>query len=114
MSATKAISPFSAAHRFYVKSLYKRILKNELDWTVRRDLWRWKAAQVRAEFEQNRNVHDPRALAVILEKAEADLASKKHPDPYTVPVSPGGSKWERNLPPKMGPIYDHLSADAHH
>lgn len=56
--------------------------------------------QIRAEFEQNRcvtvlcgveyvlliplssNVHDPRALAAILEKAEAELANKKHPDPY--------------------------------
>ena len=30
-----------------------------------------------------RNVHDPRALAVILEKAEEELARKRHPDPYT-------------------------------
>jgi hypothetical protein len=30
-----------------------------------------------------RNVHDPRALAVILTKAEEELASKLHPDPYT-------------------------------
>ena len=29
-----------------------------------------------------RNVHDPRALAEILEKAEAHLANMKHPDPY--------------------------------
>lgn len=29
-----------------------------------------------------RDVHDPRALAVILEKAEEDLAKRKHPDPY--------------------------------
>ena len=29
-----------------------------------------------------RNVHDPRALAVILEKAEEELARKRHPDPY--------------------------------
>lgn len=29
-----------------------------------------------------RNVHDPRALAEILEKAEAHLANIKHPDPY--------------------------------
>ena len=28
------------------------------------------------------NVHDPRALAAILQKAEADLANMKHPDPY--------------------------------
>ena len=29
-----------------------------------------------------RNVHDPRALATILEKAENELASKQHPNPY--------------------------------
>ena len=29
-----------------------------------------------------RNVHDPRSLAIILHKAEVELASKLHPDPY--------------------------------
>ena len=29
-----------------------------------------------------RDVHDPRALAAIFAKAEADLADRKHPDPY--------------------------------
>lgn len=29
-----------------------------------------------------RNVRDPRALARILEEAEAKLAAKLHPDPY--------------------------------
>lgn len=56
-------------------------------------------------------MHDPRALAVILEKAEADLEAKRHPDPYTrmfhwfqsrrwtlimlslAACSPGGTKW---------------------
>ena len=28
------------------------------------------------------NVHDPRELATILQKAEADLAEHLHPDPY--------------------------------
>ncbi|EJD01521.1 uncharacterized protein FOMMEDRAFT_21901 [Fomitiporia mediterranea MF3/22] len=111
--ASQAVSPFSAAHRFYVKSLYKRYLKNELDWTINRQLWRWKAMKIRAEFERNRNVHDPRALAAILEKAEADLTDRKHPDPYISPGSPGGSKWERNIPPPIAPIYDH-EADPHH
>lgn len=27
-------------------------------------------------------MHDPRALAVIFEKAEAELAARLHPDPY--------------------------------
>ncbi|KAH9988418.1 NDUFB9, NADH-ubiquinone oxidoreductase [Russula vinacea] len=104
-------SPFSAAHRRYVKSLYKRMLENERNWVVRYDLYRARACAVRAEFERNRNVHDPRALAAILEKAEEELARKRHPDPYIHPTFPGGTKWERNLPPALGPIFDH---EAHH
>lgn len=130
---------FSAAHRLYVKSLYKRYLTNALNWTVRRDVWRLQAIEIRAEFERNRyvgffafwpqckgtqrlrlspsNVHDPRALAKIFQKAEADLAARQHIDPYirtlqsqglslsscartanhqitsTAPDAPGGTKW---------------------
>lgn len=47
-------SPFSVAHRRYVKSLYKRMLENERNWVVRHDLWRARACAVRAEFERNR------------------------------------------------------------
>jgi hypothetical protein len=36
----------------------------------------------------NRNVHDPRALAAVLEKAEADLAQRRHPDPYISESAP--------------------------
>ncbi|KAJ8507376.1 hypothetical protein ONZ45_g10246 [Pleurotus djamor] len=111
--ASAPTSSFSAAHRLYVKSLYRRSLKNALDWTIRRDLWRAEAMQIRARFEQNRDVHDPRALAVILEKAEAELAKRQHPDPVISPLYPGGTKWERNTPPAMGPLYDHHSAPAH-
>ncbi|KAL0059875.1 hypothetical protein AAF712_013357 [Marasmius tenuissimus] len=106
-------STFSSAHRLYVKSLYKRYLTNALDWTVNRDLWRKEALLIRAEFERNRNIHDPRQLATILERAEAQLNHIKHPDPVIVPVFPGGTKWERNIPPRMGPLYDHGAAPAH-
>ncbi|KAF9480689.1 hypothetical protein BDN70DRAFT_877250 [Pholiota conissans] len=109
MSATA----FSSVHRLYVKSLYRRYLKNTLDWTVRRDTWRGQALQIRAEFEANRNVQDPRSLANILEKAEANLASMRHPDPVIAPSAPGGTKWERNLPPSMAPLYDHEAAEHH-
>lgn len=47
-------APFTAAHRSYVKSLYRRILNNELNWIVQRDLWRARALAIRAEFERNR------------------------------------------------------------
>ncbi|EIN10497.1 hypothetical protein PUNSTDRAFT_132586 [Punctularia strigosozonata HHB-11173 SS5] len=104
-------SPFSSAHRHYVKSLYKRMLKNELDWVIRRDLWRGRAIQIRAEFERNRDVSDPRALAAILEKAERDLAAKLHPDPVIPSLFPGGTKWERNAPPPTAAPIPH---EEHH
>ncbi|KAI0776209.1 hypothetical protein BD413DRAFT_527249 [Trametes elegans] len=107
-------TPFTAAHRSYVKSLYRRMLTNELDWIVQRDLWRARALTIRAEFERNRDVHDPRALAAILEKAEKALADRKHPDPYHPPEAPDGTKWERNLPPVLGPIFDHEAYNEAH
>lgn len=33
-------------------------------------------------FRLSRGVTDPRALAAIFEKAEAELARTQHPDPY--------------------------------
>ncbi|ESK95126.1 hypothetical nadh-ubiquinone oxidoreductase complex i subunit [Moniliophthora roreri MCA 2997] len=108
------MSSFSSAHRFYVKSLYKRYLTNALDWTVNRDLWRKEALLIRAEFERNRHVQDPRELAAILEKAEAQLNAMKHPDPVIAPMFPDGTKWERNIPPRMGPLYDHEAEVAAH
>ncbi|CAL1700447.1 unnamed protein product [Somion occarium] len=109
-----SVSPFTKAHTSYVKSLYRRYLNNELNWVVRRDLWRPRALAIRAEFERNRNVHDPRALAAILEKAEADLAERQHPDPYRPAEAPDGTKWERNLPPPIGPYFDHEAYIAAH
>ncbi|RXK36359.1 NADH dehydrogenase (ubiquinone) 1 beta subcomplex 9 [Tremella mesenterica] len=86
-------TPYSIAHRLYVKSLYKRFLTNSLNWYIRRDLWRNKAIEIRAEFERNRNITDPRALALVLEQAEARLAKEAHPDPYRPPLFPDGTKW---------------------
>jgi hypothetical protein len=48
------MSSFSTAHRLYVKSLYKRMLKNEADWVVRYDLLRPRRLAIRAEFERHR------------------------------------------------------------
>lgn len=48
-SSSSVPSPFSQAHRSYIKSLYKRFLKNELDWVTRRDIWRDRAIEIRAE-----------------------------------------------------------------
>lgn len=67
-------APFTAAHKAYVKSLYRRILTNELNWTVRRDIWRGKALAVRAEFDRNRCVSlKPYALGCLANGRGATL-----------------------------------------
>lgn len=100
---TNAPTAFSKLHKEYVMSLYRRFLRDSHDWHIRGDLWRQDAQRIRAEFEHNRHVKNPRELAAILNKAEEQLASRKHPDPYkrtyrieTDPSAPtyvGGTKW---------------------
>ncbi|PKI83488.1 hypothetical protein MVES_002643 [Malassezia vespertilionis] len=73
---------FSELHTKYVKDLYRSFLRNSLNWHIRRDVWRQDAMRIRAEFEDNRNVQNPRLLASILKEAEKKLMSWQHPDPY--------------------------------
>ncbi|PWN90730.1 hypothetical protein FA10DRAFT_241626 [Acaromyces ingoldii] len=94
-------TPFSSAHKAYVQSLYRRYLRNSLNWCIRRDIWRDRAIEIRAEFERARNIRNPRELARVLEQAEKQLEENAHPDPYKTPMGEDGTKWERNLPPRM-------------
>ncbi|PCD18093.1 hypothetical protein FGRA07_07561 [Fusarium graminearum] len=107
-------------------SLYRRSLKLALDWAVHRHLWRGQALYIRSLFEANRSVTDPRhqrvgsyglvegdtradvVIQALLTETEKLLESWKHPDPYTPPTAPGGSKYERNLPsPVLDPAPPH-------
>lgn len=54
---------------------------------------------IRSLFEANRGVQDPRAQRAIFQETEDLLEKWKHPDPYIPPGAPGGSKYERNMPP---------------
>ncbi|EPQ27630.1 uncharacterized protein PFL1_04768 [Pseudozyma flocculosa PF-1] len=100
-ASASAGQSFSAAHKSYVKSLYRRYLRNSLDWCIRRDVWRDRAIEIRVEFEKHRNVRNPRQLAKLFDKAEAELKQIQHPDPHRPPMFEDGTKWERNLPPRM-------------
>lgn len=77
-----APTPFSVAHKTYVMSLYRRYLRNSLDWCIRRDVWRDRAIEIRAEFERNRHIANPRELARVIQQAEEALRVNRHPDPY--------------------------------
>ncbi|KAL9938760.1 hypothetical protein V8E36_002479 [Tilletia maclaganii] len=114
-SSTAAAPAFSQAHKSRVQSLYRRYLKNALDWYVRRDLWRDAAIDIRVQFERNRHIRNPRELARVLKEAEEHLAEIKHPDPYKPAMFEDGTKWERNIPPRMFTAAEKKAAlDAHH
>ncbi|KAN0064185.1 hypothetical protein ACQY0O_003352 [Thecaphora frezii] len=114
-NAASAPPSFSAAHKSYVQSLYRRMLRNSLDWCIRRDVWRDRAIEIRVEFEKHRNVRNPRELARLFEKAEAHLNDIKHPDPHRPPMFEDGTKWERNIPPRMFTEAEKKAAlEAHH
>ncbi|KAH9449954.1 hypothetical protein MJO28_014198 [Puccinia striiformis f. sp. tritici] len=100
-SPSSVVKPFTDAHRIYVQRLYRRALKQSLDWVVFRDIWRQKAIEIRVKFERNRDVRDPRAVKKLLHEAEVQLAETEHPDPYRPATAADGTKWERNLPPPM-------------
>ncbi|RPB21498.1 NADH dehydrogenase 1 beta subcomplex subunit 9 [Terfezia boudieri ATCC MYA-4762] len=80
-------------------NLYRQSLKLSLSWCVRRDDWRKQAVQLRHLFELNRHVTDPRIVRGLLADTAAQLEKWKHPDIYVPPTAPGGSKYERNIPP---------------
>jgi len=56
---------------------------------------------IRSLFEANNNVRDPRQQRALYLETEELLEKWKHPDPYIAPTAPGGSKYERNLPPRI-------------
>jgi len=109
---------FTALNRIRVMRLYRRALKLQMSWTPRYDVFRSQAMEIRRRFEKNKNISDPRILNQLIEKAEEELYANRHPDPYirilppplrphrrskadlrVAPTAPGGSKWERNIPP---------------
>jgi NADH dehydrogenase (ubiquinone) 1 beta subcomplex subunit 9 len=55
---------------------------------------------MRQQFEQNRDIKDPREIERVIERAEEELFLKQHPQPRKFANSPGGVAFEREvLPP---------------
>ena len=72
-----------ANHVVRVKTLYRHALKNLQNWAVHRELFVERGFQLRAEFDANKGVTDPRLVQIMMGKAEKRLAEFTHPDPYT-------------------------------
>ncbi|KAG0307728.1 hypothetical protein BGZ98_010008 [Dissophora globulifera] len=101
------MSEAQIAHRRLVQSLYKRSLKTAQDWYIDTNLFRRKAVELRMQFEANKNLRQPRQIALAIQQAEQHLIDFGHPDPYIAPTAPGGSKFERNAHPDTAEPADH-------
>jgi rhodanese-related sulfurtransferase len=55
-----------------------------------------------------------REAEALIRKAEARLVDYTHPDSYTLPTMPGGSKFMRNPPPPLEAVFpDGIPAEVH-
>lgn len=102
-----------AAQKERVRILYRRALKDTLNWAVHRHLFYRDASDLRERFEANKHVEDLDTIDKLIADGEASYNKWRHPDPYIVPWAPGGSKFTRNPTPPEGIeiIYDYGRED---
>ncbi|KAF5751061.1 LYR family of Fe/S cluster biogenesis protein [Tripterygium wilfordii] len=102
-----------AAQKERVRILYRRALKETLNWAVHRHLFYNDADVLRQRFEANKHVEDLDTIDSLIADGEAQHNKWRHPDPYIVPWAPGGSKFTRNPPPPPGIeiVYDYGRED---
>ncbi|CAL9071343.1 unnamed protein product [Musa textilis] len=105
MSAAGAAAGYlarRAAQKERVRLLYRRALKDTLNWAVNRHHFYQHASDLREKFEANKHAEDLDTIDRLIQDGEASYGKLRHPDPYIVPWAPGGSKFCRNPPPPAG------------
>ncbi|PSS26016.1 NADH dehydrogenase [ubiquinone] 1 beta subcomplex subunit like [Actinidia chinensis var. chinensis] len=108
MSASASYLARRAAQKERVRILYRRALKDTLNWAVHRHLFYQDASELREKFDANKNVDGIETIERLIADGEAAYNKWRHPDPYIVPWAPGGSKFNRNPtpPPGIEIVYD--------
>ncbi|KAM3220344.1 NADH dehydrogenase [Capsicum chacoense] len=71
-----------AAQRERVRILYRRALRDTLNWAVHRHLFYPDADALRERFEANRKVEDIETIDRLIADGEASYNKWRHPDPY--------------------------------
>mmetsp|Transcript_23188 Transcript_23188/g.54988 ORF Transcript_23188/g.54988 Transcript_23188/m.54988 type:complete len:161 (-) Transcript_23188:104-586(-) len=100
-------------HKQKVARLYRQSLKLAASWAIDRDIVNEECTKIRARFDAERGCKPERAVRLIRE-AEDEMFAYSHPDPYTNPVMPGGSKFMRNPPVPLDVCFPdgNIPADA--
>ncbi|KAI4342108.1 hypothetical protein MLD38_026765 [Melastoma candidum] len=101
-TASAAYLARRAAQKERVRILYRRALKDTLNWAVHRHLFYQDASNLREKFDANKDVEDINIIDKLIADGEASYNKWRHPDPYIVPWAPGGTKFTRNPTPPSG------------
>ncbi|XP_023160613.1 NADH dehydrogenase [ubiquinone] 1 beta subcomplex subunit 9 [Drosophila hydei] len=86
------------SHKRQVCSLYKRALRNLEAWYDRRDIYRYRAVQMRARFDENKRKDLAEGMR-LLASGQKELFETKHYQPRTFANSAGGCAFEREVIP---------------
>ena len=89
----------SLSHAQAVTRLYRKSLRTLDSWFPHRSAFNERACEVRARFDAAKPLAaGSGAVQRLLREAHEELAQWTHPDAYTVPYMPGGTKFMRNPP----------------
>jgi len=97
-------TPTQTAHTRLVKLLYRRIIREQLNWCIGRKFWIREARKTRSEFDRNSKLTDPGQVNSAIQCAQQWLKDHQHPEPYTNIHVRGGSSYQRNVAPPMSVI----------
>lgn len=93
-------------HSQRVTRLYRKSLRTLESWAVDREIFLRESERIRARFNAYKHADAAGGeVTRVLREAEAELAEWVHPDMYTVPYMPGGSKFMRNPPPPLSACF---------
>ncbi|KAL7415589.1 hypothetical protein BDY24DRAFT_433610, partial [Mrakia frigida] len=105
---------YSHAHKIYVKSLFKRAVMEAKATLFRRKIeWTRRAAEIRAEFEDARELTDPRTIGAWIREKEKELVVNYSHNPIIHPRMPGGVMYERNTPPPQWTASEWAAAEGY-
>ncbi|XP_071959712.1 NADH dehydrogenase [ubiquinone] 1 beta subcomplex subunit 9-like [Antedon mediterranea] len=87
------------SHSQKVLRLYKKSYRHLESWIGDRPTFRYEATLLRARFNEHKDEKNLQKAQTILKAGEEEFWEKQHPQPYIFIDSPGGTRYERKIPP---------------
>lgn len=85
-------------HGQRVTRLYRASLRTARDWLIDTDAWIEECINIQSRFRVNKDKSITEGRFLV-EKGMEELLSRRHPEPYVPIYMPGGSSYQRNVPP---------------